>query len=83
MSFSKKTIIFPILAGISVGIAEIFYLFMFSKNAPITIGNPLVVGGTVVVAITLGLIVLKEPLNTAKIAGIFLTLTGLIILARG
>lgn len=56
---------------------------MFSKGAPLSIGNPLVVGGTVVIAAVLGLFFLREPLNATKIVGIVLTLIGLGILARG
>jgi len=82
LTFSKNVILFPILAGVFTGVAELFYLFMFAKNAPISIGNPLVVGGTVLVAVVLGLIVLKEPLNSMKIAGITVTILGLVILSR-
>lgn len=81
--FSKNAILFPILAGVFTAIAEIFYLFMFTKNAPLSIGNPLVVGGTIIVAVILGLIILKEPLNVTKIAGIVITLMGLLLLTRG
>jgi transporter family protein len=56
---------------------------MFTKDAPLSIGNPLVVGGTIIVAVVLSLIILKEPLNAAKIAGIVVTLTGLFLLTRG
>jgi transporter family protein len=83
LSLSKNVILLPILAGLFTGVAEILYLSMFAKNAPITIGTPFVVGGTVLLAVVLGLIFLKEPLNAAKTAGIVLTLIGLIILARG
>jgi transporter family protein len=55
---------------------------MYSKNAPITVGNPMVVGGTIVIAVILGVIVLKEPMNAAKIAGIIFVITGLVLLTR-
>ncbi|MBI4600017.1 EamA family transporter [Candidatus Uhrbacteria bacterium] len=81
--FSRNALLFPLLAGLFAGVAEIFYLMMFSKGAPLSIGNPLVVGGTVVIAAVLGLFFLREPLNATKIVGIVLTLIGLGILARG
>jgi len=83
LTFSKNAILFPVLAGVFTGLAEIFYLFMFTKNAPLSIGNPLVVGGTIIVAVILGLIILREPLNTVKIAGILLTLVGIALLTKG
>jgi len=82
LSLSKNIILLPIAAGTFAGLAEIFYMFMFSKNVPISIGNPLVVGGTVVVAVILGLIILKEPINAIKTIGIIVTITGLVILSR-
>jgi uncharacterized membrane protein len=83
LTFSKGAIYLPILAGVFTGIAEIFYLFMFTKNAPLNIGGPVVIGITILVTVLLGLIVLKEPLNAAKIAGICLTMAGVVLLARG
>jgi len=83
LTFSKNAILFPILAGISTGVAEIFYLFMFTKNAPLNVGTPFVVGGTIVAAVILSLFILKEPLSAVKIAGILMALTGLILLTRG
>ncbi len=82
LNFSKNWIILPILAGLFAGAAEISYVFMFAKNAPLSIGNPLVVGGTIIVAVALGIIFLKEPLSAIKTAGIALTLGGLLLLAR-
>jgi transporter family protein len=79
---TKESIKYPIIAGLFTGVAEIAYLLMYSKNTPITIGNPLVVGGSAVIAVSLGLIILKEPVGAAKIVGILFTLTGLIILSR-
>ncbi|MFW0862420.1 MAG: EamA family transporter [Candidatus Komeilibacteria bacterium] len=80
---SKNSISIPILAGVFTGIAEMFYLFMFTKGAPLSIGNPLVVGGTIIVAVLLGMIIIKEPLSWVKAIGILVTLLGVIILSRG
>ncbi len=79
---TKESVKFPIIAGLFAGVAEIAYLMMYSKNTPITIGNPLVVGGTTIIAILLGFIILKEPVSLSKGIGIVLTLTGLVILSR-
>lgn len=79
---ARNAILFPILAGLFAGIAEIFYLIMYSKEAPLSIGLPLIMGGTMLVAIILGLVVLKEGFNTAKTAGIILVFIGIIFLSR-
>lgn len=83
LSFSKEVIYLPILAGVFTGIVEIFYLFMFTKNAPLNIGAPFVIGLTSLVSVLLGLIILREPLNATKIVGVCLTIIGLVLLTRG
>lgn len=82
LTFSKSDITFPMLAGLCTGIAEILYLVMFSKNPSLSIGTPLVIGGTMLVATVLGIVILKEPVHTVKIAGIFLTICGIALLTR-
>lgn len=80
--FTKGSLILPIVAGLFTGAAEIFYLTMFSKNTPVTIGSPLVVGGTIVVATILGIIILKEPMSATRIAGVVCVIVGLFLLTR-
>jgi len=80
--FSKNVIWLPIMAGLFAGIAEISYLFMYTKDAPLNIGTPLVVGLTIVVAVLLGVIILKESLDINKVIGICLTIIGLLFLMR-
>ena len=82
LTITKNVIIYPILAGLFAGVAEIFYLLMYSKNAPLSIGLPLVMSGTIIVAVFLGIIFLKEDLNAVKFIGILITIIGLIVLTR-
>lgn len=80
--FTKADISLPLLAGLSTGLAEIFYLFMFSKNAPLGFGTALVIGGTAIVAAILGMIFLKEPIDLVKISGFVLVIGGLYFLSK-
>ena len=82
LTVSKNVIMYPVLAGLFAGVAEIFYLLMYSKNAPLSIGLPLVMSGTIIVAVFLGIIILKEDLSAVKFIGILVTLIGLIVLTR-
>lgn len=79
----SKNRIRPILAWVLWGSAEIFYLKMFAKWAPLAIWNPLVVWWTVVLATILGIIILRENITLPKIAGILLCLAGIALLAKG
>lgn len=82
LTISKSAILFPMLAGLSTGVAEIFYLTMFTKNSPVSIGGPLVLSATLLMTVLLGIVVLREGVTTTKIAGILITMIGIIILAR-
>lgn len=82
LTITRSAITYPILAGLFTGIAEILYLVMFSKNPNLSIGTPLVIGTTILVATLLAIFLLKEPVNAAKIVGIVITLAGLVILTR-
>lgn len=83
LTFSKGAMWLPICAGVFTGIAEILYIFMFAKNAPLNIGVPIVIGVSTIIVVLLGLVFLKESLGAVKIVGICVTILGLLILARG
>lgn len=82
LTITKSTLIFPIIAWLLTGVAEIFYLIMFSKNTPVSIGTPFVLSATLLITTILGILILKEGITTIKITGIIITLIGLIILTR-
>ena len=63
LAFDKSSLHKPILSGIFYGTAVIFYVLMWSKGTPISLGSPLVVGGTTLVATFLGLLILGEPFH--------------------
>ncbi|MDO1447777.1 EamA family transporter [Rhodocytophaga aerolata] len=78
---SGKGLLFAVLAGVFVGLAEITSFYAFSKGTPASVGIPVIVGGTVIVGTLLGVIFLKEQLHCQHYAGIVLILTGIYILA--
>lgn len=78
---SQKGILFAVLAGISVGLAEIASFYVFSKGAPASIGIPIIVGGSVIVGTIFGLIFLKENLALIHYLAIVLIIIGIAILS--
>ena len=78
---SGKGLLFAVLAGLSVGLAEIVSFYAFSKGTPATVGIPVIVGGTVIVGAILGIIFLKEQLYWQHYLGIIFIMMGIIILA--
>lgn len=78
---SSKGIIFAVLAGLSVGLAEVLSFYLFSKNSEASRGIPFIVGGSVVVAALAGIFFLKESVTPQKIIAITLITAGTMLLA--
>lgn len=80
--FTKQGALYALVTGILWGIGEVFFFLMFSKGTPLSVGLPLVIGGLVVIGSVLGVVLLKEPVSAAKIAGICAILLGYVILSK-
>jgi transporter family protein len=78
---SSKGVLFAVLAGVFVGLAEITSFYVFSKGINASVGIPIIVGGTVLVGTLLGIVFLKESLSLLQYVGIALILAGVSILA--
>ncbi len=75
-----RGIVFIILAGISAFFIDYLALQAYSKGLSLTIGGPIIIGGSMAVAVAVGFM-MGEPLNFAKIAGILFIIVGGMILA--
>jgi len=69
-------------AGICIGIAEIGYFYLFSSvagNTPMSanIAIPVIVSGTVVLAMIFSYVALKEPVSLNQLLGSFLIVVGI------
>jgi transporter family protein len=71
------------LAGLSVGLAEILTFVVFKRGVPASVGTPVIVGGSVLLAAGLGLVVLREALTLGQAGGLLLIVAGIALLARG
>ena len=80
LQISQKGILFAILGGIMVALAEISSFFLFSKGISASVGIPIIIGGSIVVGAVLGLTFLKETLNPIHYFAILLIVVGVIIL---
>lgn len=71
------------LAGLSVGLAEILTFVVFRRGVPASVGTPVIVGSSVLLAALLGLAVLRESLTLGQVGGLALIVGGIGLLARG
>jgi transporter family protein len=80
---SSTGLLFSALAGVAVGLAEILSFIVFSRGAPASLGSPIIMGGSVLVAAIIGVVALREPLHWPQIAGIGLVVAGIALLSAG
>lgn len=82
LEVSSRGVAFAVLAGVAVGLAEISAFYGFSKGVSASVGIPIMVGGTVLVGVLLGLVVLREQLTLWQGLGVLLILVGIVLAAR-
>lgn len=75
-----RGIIFVVLAGIAAFFIDFLALQAYSKGLSLTVGGPIIIGGSMAVAALTGFF-LGEPLTALKILGIALIVIGGIVLA--
>ena len=83
LAVSGRGLALAALAGLSVGLAEILTFVVFRRGVPASVGTPVIVGGSVLLAALLGLVVLRESLSLAQVGGLALVVAGIGLLARG
>lgn len=81
-SVTEKGVLYAVLAGVSVGLSEIFAFFLFSKGITASVGVPIIVGGSVLIAALLSFFFLKEAILPLQYVGIALIVGGIYLLAR-
>ena len=77
---NPKGILFIILAGIAAFLIDFLALQAYSRGLSLTIGGPIIIGGSMAVAVAAGFL-LGEPVTALKIFGIALIVAGGIVLA--
>jgi transporter family protein len=82
LEISPRGIAFAIFAGIAVGLAEITAFYAFSRGVSASAGIPVMVGGTVLVGVLLGLLVLREQITLLQGLGVVLLIAGIALVAR-
>ena len=80
MAVSGEGMKYAVLAGLSVGLASITFLKMFSQGAGLALGAPVVRVGMVVGAVVLGSLVLRETLSVRQMLGVTLGVFGIILI---
>ncbi|HET6628696.1 MAG TPA: hypothetical protein VFG91_02860 [Woeseiaceae bacterium] len=61
--------------------AVMFGLYNVFIKVSAAVGNPLIIGGSILVTTGVGFVLLREPVNPLQLAAIFLIAVGIVLLA--
>jgi uncharacterized membrane protein len=81
-SWNNTGLFFIFLAGLSALCLDIFVLQAYAKGLEISVGGPIIIGGSLAIAILIGIVFLGETFSLLKFLGIALIFFGAIILSR-
>lgn len=84
-SLSPQTYLWAALAGFCIGAAEIGYLYLFSGTGlpapmPASIAIPVIVSGTIVIALLMSYLFFRESIGANQLAGMALIVGGMFLL---
>lgn len=80
---AKDSIITGLLSGVFFTGAVLLFNTTLSRNVPLSVAVPILVGGIGVAGVISGVAVFHESLSPMKLIGISVILVGTVILARG
>ncbi len=67
---SAKGLLLATLAGLAIGLVEIMTFYIFARGMPVAVGNPLIIGGSLLVTTAVGYFVLREQLSLTQLLAI-------------
>jgi len=87
-ALNTPTLAWAIAAGICIGGAEIAYLYMFGglnghAPMPASIAIPVIVSGTIVIALFASAVIFKESIGWSQVVGALLIAAGIAALFHG
>ncbi len=81
LEFSTQGLSLAALAGVAIGLVEILTFFIYSRGIPVAVGNPLIIGGSLLVTTGVGVMLLRESMSPLQLAAIGLIALGVGVLA--
>ncbi len=78
---TNRGITLAILAGVSIGLVEMVTFYVYSRGIPVALGNPLIIGGSLIVTTGIGIVLLREHVSAIQLSAIALIIIGVAIMA--
>src|SRR5690554_2239122 len=80
-NFTGRGITIAALAGIAIGLVEILTFMVYGRGLPVAVGNPLIIGGSLLVTTSVGVLLLREALSPLQLGAIGLIGVGIALFA--
>lgn len=81
VSATPRGVWLAVLAGVAIGLVEILTFIIYGRGVPVAVGNPLIIGGSLVVTTGIGVVLLREVLSPMQVFAVFLVAAGIGLLA--
>ncbi|HLR78673.1 MAG TPA: hypothetical protein VK062_06455 [Burkholderiaceae bacterium] len=78
---TPRGVVLAILAGVAIGLVEILTFVIYGRGVPVAVGNPLIIGGSLVVTTGIGILILRELVNPVQLLAIGMVAAGIGLLA--
>lgn len=78
---TPRGITLAVLAGVAIGLVEILTFIIYGRGVPVAVGNPLIIGGSLVVTTGIGILILRESVNPVQLAAVLMVAGGIGLLA--
>lgn len=76
LQYSSRGLLLATLAGVAIGLVEIFTFVIYGRGIPVAVGNPLIIGGSLIVTTGVGVLLLRELVSPLQAAAILLIVLG-------
>jgi len=81
LQFNSRGLALAALAGVAIGLVEILTFFVYGRGLPVAVGNPLIIGGSLLVTTGVGVLLLREALSPLQLAAVALIAVGIALFA--
>ncbi len=83
LQVSARGVWLAVAAGVAIGMVEILSFFVYGRGIPVAVGNPLIIGGSLVVTTGVGILLLREAVNPIQVVAVGVILAGVLLLVWG
>lgn len=79
---APATLIPIIIAGVTIGLTDFFFVRSLNQGAPISVAIPILLGGSTVLITLISAYLFKESINMWKVLGVLMTVGGIYLVYK-